>query len=225
MMLNSADKSRRSKGVEQRAAPSRSAAAQVVAPQPDAAAAAIVAGSRQRCPEDQETPLAPNGSASTPPIDRDDAKEPAPGITPKHPPVAAADDKADKATLLKKIKEAEATATGRCACERIRSSARSRACSSEALYGEAMAAFQQGDSPAAETISKKASATPGPYKLKSLLLYADTIFRQGDAKRAKDNYISLRALTGDRDFKATVTKKIALCNKQLGLPERDGVVN
>jgi hypothetical protein len=56
-------------------------------------------------------------------------------------------------------------------------------------------------------------------------LYADTIFKQGDAKRAKDNYINLRSsLTDkDKDLKATVTKKIATCNRQLGLAERDGI--
>ena len=77
----------------------------------------------------------------------------------------------------------------------------------------------------AENISTKAGATPGPWRLKALLLHADAIFKQGDAKRAKDNYISLRALAGDKDFKATVTKKIALCNAKLGLAERDGILN
>ena len=136
-----------------------------------------------------------------------------------------AEEKTDKASLLKEIKEAEASGDWTLARTTYQKLAKIKGMQGEALYGEAMAAFQQGDSPSAEAISKKASAVPGPYKLKSLLLYADTIFRQGDVKRAKDNYISLRALTSDREFKATVTKKIALCNKQLGLAERDGVIN
>ncbi|MEO8552038.1 MAG: hypothetical protein ABI678_18805, partial [Kofleriaceae bacterium] len=179
----------------------------------------------------QIDPPAPptNGSATVAP---NDDHRPTAGTVkhpdkanPKHPPVATADDKEDKASLIKKIQAAEAGSDWTLVRSTYQKLAKIKGMQGQALYGEALAAFQQGDSPSAEAISKKASAVNGPYKLKSLLLYADTIFRQGDVKRAKDNYVSLRALTSDREFKATVAKKIALCNKQLGLAERDGVIN
>ncbi|MEP6861217.1 MAG: protein kinase, partial [Deltaproteobacteria bacterium] len=230
MMLNSADKSADQKVGEQ-ASGEPVGNANVVAPPPETGSAGSAApkivkqpatGSDVIAPKTQDTTVPVTAGSGTPMKDVKDAtiKRPNP-----HAKVAAADDKADKATLLKEIKEAEATSDWTLARATYQKLAKVKGMQGEALYGEAMAAFQQGDSPAAEAISKKASAVPGAYKLKSLLLYADTIFRQGDPKRARDNYISLRALTGDREFKATVTKKIALCNKQLGLPERDGVVN
>jgi serine/threonine protein kinase len=227
MMLNSADKTADEHVIEQASGePAGSAVENVVAPKPKApkqktssggsAAPQVVkdSGSGSAGAESPKLPETPTPKDST-------IKRP----NPHHPSVATADDKADKATLLKEIKEAEASSDWTLARATYQKLAKVKGMLGEALYGEAMAAFQQGDSPSAEAISKKASAVPGPYKLRSLLLYADTIFRQGDVKRAKDNYVSLRALTSDREFKATVTKKIALCNKQLGLAERDGVVN
>ena len=143
--------------------------------------------------------------------------------TPHRPVVALADE--SKPALLKQIADAEAAGDWTAQRAAYQKLGRIKGLMAQALYGEAMAAFQQGDSPAAEAISKRAGAIAGPYKLKSLVLYADTIFRQGDVKRAKDNYISLRTLSSDKDFKATVTKKIALCNNKLNLPERDGVIH
>ena len=230
MMLNSADKAADLKVNEAASGePVGSAPSNVVAPPPPAGSAAPkvvkqpAAGSAEAAPKSQTpvqevTPPVTAGSAAA----KDTAnKRP----TPHGKNVAVAEDKADKGSLLKEIKEAEAGGDWTLARATYQKLGKIKGMQGEALYGEAMAAFQQGDSPAAEAISKKASAVPGPYKLKSLLLYADTIFRQGDVKRAKDNYVSLRALTSDREFKATVTKKIALCNKQLGLAERDGVIN
>jgi len=231
MMLNSADKTADQKVNEAPSgeAPPVNNVAPTPAPAAGSAAANAVkqpaAGSAEVAPPTkvpdkvQETATPTAGSAAT--VKDTASKRPAPhGKT-----VAVADEKADKGTLLKEIKEAEAGGDWTLARATYQKLGKIKGMQGEALYGEAMAAFQQGDSPAAEAISKKASAVPGPYKLKSLLLYADTIFRQGDVKRAKDNYVSLRALTSDREFKATLSKKIALCNKQLGLPERDGVIN
>jgi serine/threonine protein kinase len=232
MMLNSADKSADQKVGEQASGePIGSNPSNVVpAPPPNGSAGSAApqvvkqpALGSDVAPKVQDPVAPPVTGGSTAVKDGKDATIKRPN--PHHPTVAVADDKADKATLLKEIKEAEAASDWTLARATYQKLGKIKGMQGEALYGEAMAAFQQGDSPAAEAISKKASAVPGPYKLKSLLLYADTIFRQGDPKRARDNYISLRALTGDREFKATVTKKIALCNKQLGLPERDGVIN
>ncbi len=163
-------------------------------------------------------------ASDTHPVTNATGRRPQPTSSRRAP--ATSDDKVEsKAALLKQIKEAEATADWATARASYQKLGRVKGMAGQALYGEALAAFQQGDSPAAEAISKKAGAINGPYRLKALVLYADTIFRQGDVKRAKDNYVSLRALSGDKEFKATVTKKIALCNKQLGLAERDGVIN
>jgi hypothetical protein len=92
-----------------------------------------------------------------------------------------------------------------------------------AVYGQAWAAFQMNDTPAALVLTERAIRLPGPQRNKALLLRADAIFKQGDFKRARDNYLTLRSMFGDSDLRAVVTKKIALCNKQLGLSERDGI--
>lgn len=91
------------------------------------------------------------------------------------------------------------------------------------MYGQAWAAFQMNDTAAALALTERAIRLPGPQRNKALLLRADTIFKQGDFKRARDNYITLRSMFSEADLRATVTKKIALSNKQLGLPERDGI--
>ena len=55
---------------------------------------------------------------------------------------------------------------------------------------------------------------------------AAALFRQRHASCGAvivGSSINLRTMFADKDLKATVTKKIALCNKQLGLAERDGL--
>lgn len=229
MMLNNAEKQTPTNGVEPPPTPGSAGSAQVVAPQPDAAAAAIVQPTvGSDVPKTSETPLAPNGgSASKPPVNATTQKHPTPGSnTPKHPAVATVEDKVEpKAVIIKQINDAEAQSDWTAVRAGYQKLGKVKGMQQQALYGEALAAFQQGDTTSAENISTKAGSTPGPWKLKALLLHADAIFKQGDAKRAKDNYISLRALAGDKDFKATVTKKIALCNAKLGLAERDGIIN
>jgi len=233
MMLNSADKTSHD-AIEPAPAPVEQPGSAAPAPPPaPVKQPAAVKGSASAAASEQkqlEQPAPPaNGSAT--PAAKDDhhqiattAKHPA-QPSPKHSPVATADDKDDKASLLKKAQDAEAASDWTLARATYQRLGKIKGMQGQALYSEALAAFQQGDSPSAEAISKKASAVNGAYKLRSLMLYADTIYRQGDVKRAKDNYVSLRALTSDKEFKATVTKKIALCNKQLGLAERDGVIN
>jgi hypothetical protein len=93
----------------------------------------------------------------------------------------------------------------------------------EAVYEQAWAAFQMNDTPKALSLSTRAAKLMGAHNMKALVLYADTIFKQGDVKRAKDNYLVLRR-TADKDLKSVITKKIALCNQTLGLPERDGIL-
>jgi len=93
----------------------------------------------------------------------------------------------------------------------------------QAVYAQAWAAFQQNDTPNALTLSSRAAKLMGTHNLKALMLYADTIFKQGDPHRAKDNYIQLRK-SADKELKNVITKKIALCNQILKLPDRDGIV-
>ena len=168
--------------------------------------------------------VSPSGSGSGQKPPASTKQHPA-TATIRHPAVAVVDDKPEsKAVILKQIQDAEAQADWsqeRIAYQKL---GKIKGMQAQALYGEALAAFQMND-PAAEAISTKAGAIAGPFRLKALMLHADVIFKQGDTKRAKDNYISLRALAGDKDFKATVTKKIALCNNKLGLAERAGIIN
>jgi serine/threonine protein kinase len=92
----------------------------------------------------------------------------------------------------------------------------------DALYEQAWAAFQMNDTPKALSLAQRAARLMGKNNMKALLLYADTIYKQGDIKRAKDNYIMLRR-TADKETKTVLTHKIATCNQTLGLPERDGL--
>jgi len=226
MMLNNAEKQSPPNGVET-PTPGSAGSAQVVAPQPDAAGAAAIVQPAvgSDVPKTSETPLNATGSASKP-VNATAPKHPTPGAnTPKHPTVAVEDKVEPKVVIIKQINDAEAQSDWTAVRAGYQKLGKVKGMQQQALYGEALAAFQQGDTTSAENISTKAGATPGPWRLKALLLHADAIFKQGDAKRAKDNYISLRALAGDKDFKATVTKKIALCNAKLGLAERDGILN
>ena len=59
-----------------------------------------------------------------------------------------------EAQLLKEIKEAEASSDWTLARATYQKLGKIKGMQGEALYGEAMAAFQQGDSTAAEAISK-----------------------------------------------------------------------
>lgn len=149
-------------------------------------------------------------------------KRPIAAATSRRSPAVAAEDKDPKA-LLKQ----SATAEARGDWDSLRSVNQKleklKGWAGPAAYNQAWAAFQMNDTPAALMLTEKAIRLPGPQRNKALLLRADTIFKQGDFKRAKDNYVTLRAMFSDPDLRATVTKKIALCNKQLGLPERDGM--
>jgi hypothetical protein len=171
-------------------------------------------------------PNGSNGSAAIGQKPITTSKQHPGAATVRHPVVAVADDKVEpKAVILKQIQDAEAQGDWSQARIAYQKLGKVKGMQQQALYGEALAAFQMNDTTAAESISTKAGSMSGPFKLKALTLHADAIFKQGDAKRAKDNYISLRALAGDKEFKATVTKKIALCNNKLGLAERDGIIN
>jgi serine/threonine protein kinase len=94
---------------------------------------------------------------------------------------------------------------------------------SEALYRQAWAAFQ-GNADDADKAASAAGAQQGPFRNLAALLYGDVLYRQGNYMRAKGVYRDVRdRLNGEE--RATAVRKIALCNKQLKLPEADGVNN
>ena len=94
----------------------------------------------------------------------------------------------------------------------------------EALFHQAWNAFQSNATTDAVQLAADAARQPGPYKTKAMLLYGDALFRQGEFARAKTIYLGVRKiLTGEE--RANTVKKIARCNKELKLPESDGVTD
>jgi hypothetical protein len=92
----------------------------------------------------------------------------------------------------------------------------------EALYHQAWNAFQSNATSDAAQLAADAARQTGPFKMRAMLLYGDALFRQGEYARAKNIYLGVRKnQTGDD--RGTTIKKIIACNKQLKLPEADGV--
>jgi thioredoxin-like negative regulator of GroEL len=95
----------------------------------------------------------------------------------------------------------------------------------EAMYGQAWTSFQLNDTEMAATIAGQlATETKGAFQTKARFLYADALFRQAFYARAKDLYKKLRDDTGG-ETRATAQKKIAACNKEMHLPEGDGLTD
>ena len=93
-----------------------------------------------------------------------------------------------------------------------------------AVFKQAYASFQTGDTASALALSQRAAAMPGNQKTDAQFLYADALYKQGDYSRAKTFFLNLRKkLTGEK--KAYATKKVAACNAALHLPERDGITD
>jgi serine/threonine protein kinase len=92
----------------------------------------------------------------------------------------------------------------------------------EALYHQAWAAFQSNATADAVQLAGAAAGQIGPFKSKAQSLYGDALYRQGEYERAKKVYgLWRKTVSGDEKIEAA--KKIGLCNKQLKLPEADGV--
>jgi len=146
-----------------------------------------------------------------------------PHPTPTHQQVATAEDNSPKG-LLAQSSAAEAErdwAQVKAVNEKLEKYPKF---APEAVYEQAWAAFQMNDTPKALTLAQHAAKLMGPHNMKALVLYADTIYKQGDVKRAKETYLLLRKNASiDKDTKSVITKKIALCNQTLGLTERDGI--
>jgi hypothetical protein len=156
--------------------------------------------------------------------DRNRRRTPPPRPAPGRRPVAATDDKDPKtaAALQRQAKAAEAANKwdeARGAYQRLEKFRQFR---SEAMYGQAMAAFQMQDPHMAETLAGQLATEAGPFKTRSMFLYADALYQQAQYARAKVIYQKLRSeLKGDQ--RSIAQRKIAACNKELGLPENSGI--
>jgi len=92
----------------------------------------------------------------------------------------------------------------------------------EALYGQAWTAFQMNDPVMAANLARQLATEGGPFRTRAVSLYADALFRRAEYTRAKEIYRKLESeLQGDQ--REMAIKKIAACNKELGLPHRDGL--
>jgi len=73
-----------------------------------------------------------------------------------------------------------------------------------------------------DDLERLRSTSARPFKSKAIFLYADTLYVQSQYARAKVIYQKLHSeLNGyPREIAA---KKIAACNKELNLPQADGI--
>jgi TolA-binding protein len=99
-----------------------------------------------------------------------------------------------------------------------------KAYADEALYREALCAFQMNDPTAAQQLAAEAAQRRGPFQIQAKFLYGDSLFRQGEYARAKAIYLRLRAEVGGDD-RTVAAKKIAVCNRALSLLADDGIVD
>jgi hypothetical protein len=162
--------------------------------------------------------------ASRKPGADDKHRKPLPRPVAVRRPVAVADDKDPKtaSVLIRQAKAAEGASKwdeARAAYQRLE---KFRPYRSEAMYGQAWNAFQMNDAKMAEQIAGQLATEGGPFKVKAMFLYADALYVQSQYSRAKVIYQKLRTeLHGDQ--RAIAQKKIAACNKELGLPENTGI--
>jgi hypothetical protein len=150
--------------------------------------------------------------------------QPSSRSTPIRRPVAAIDDKDAKnapaiAKQAKALEDARKWEDARAAYQRLEKFKPYR---SEAMYGQAYAAFQTSDAHMAEQIAGQLATKGGPYRIKAMFLYADALYVQAQYARAKVIYQKLRTeLHGEQ--RASAQKKIIACNKGLNLPENSGI--
>jgi len=193
------------------------------APAPDAVADSHAAGSDAR-----DAPKAPPAAAADDklhkrPVSRatSSKRTPLPQVS------AATDDRDPKSTAVLVKQAASLEKAGRWAEARSAYQKLERAKGynlGEALFHQAWNAFQSNATTDAVQLAADAARQTGPFKTKAMLLYGDALFRQGEFDRAKNIYLGVRkGLTGEE--RANTVKKIARCNKELKLPESDGVTD
>jgi eukaryotic-like serine/threonine-protein kinase len=208
-------------------APAGSAASEPAPPRPDRDATSPEAAGSAAAPgaAGPGSQAEPGDATRKPGADEKTRRRPVPPrpVT-VHRPVATADDKDPKGApaLLRQAKAAESASKweeARAAYQRLE---KFRPYRSEAMYGQAWTAFQMNDAHMAELIAGQLATEGGPFKIRAMFLYADALFVQSQYPRAKVIYQKLRSeLHGDQ--RATAQKKIAACNKELNLPETNGI--
>jgi hypothetical protein len=176
----------------------------------DVGSADAISGSNALDGSDEEHPAPKNG-------------KPVKTVRPHQPHhVITAAEERDPKALLKQAQALEASAEWADARAVYAKLEKLRGYEQLAEYRMAYDAFQSSDTAAAQAYAQKAATRSGAQKLDALTLYGDALFKNTEYKRAKEVYINVRGkVSGDK--RASATKKIALCNAKLGLPERDGV--
>ncbi len=148
-------------------------------------------------------------------------KQPDKKTVAKKPVIAAADEKDPKALMKagKAYEKAGDYAEARSTYEKL---AKIKGYGGRALYLQAWSAFLANDTASAEKLAQAAITAPGDQKTDAKFLYGDALFRRGEFKRAKNVFVALYDMS-QGDAKAQALKKIAACNRELNLPEGDGV--
>ena len=96
----------------------------------------------------------------------------------------------------------------------------------QGTWEEARIAYLQNDNKSVEMLLMRVIAVKdgNPLRIDAQLLLADVHFRTNDFPRARNLYIGVRKALKDSDpRKASITKRIAACNKQMGMAENDGL--
>jgi len=136
-------------------------------------------------------------------------------------PTAAADERDPKA-LIRQGKQHEKNGDWEAARTTYQKLEKIKGYAGIALYQQAWVAIHTNETDAAIQLAIRSAAQPGTHKIDAKFLYGDALYKQGEFRRAKDIFISLRkTLTGEQ--KATATRKIAAANRALKLPENDGI--
>jgi len=136
--------------------------------------------------------------------------------------VAAADDK-DPKELIKQGKVFETAGEWEQARGIYLKLEKIKGYAGQAVYMQAWAAFSGNATGDAVRLAGRAANMPGGYKDQAKFLYGDALYRQGEFVRAKSIYVGLhKQLAGDK--KAEAQRKVAACNRQLKLPESDGLL-
>ncbi|MCW5803151.1 MAG: protein kinase [Deltaproteobacteria bacterium] len=93
----------------------------------------------------------------------------------------------------------------------------------QAVLEQARVAYALNDNTGAAALALRALQEPSPFKQDATLVYGDALMRGNECMRAKVIFLGVRKGLSNGPLKDNVTKKIAACNKQLGLADNDGM--
>ena len=222
-----------SEGVPSAVGSARTGAAKAMPPPAEAAGSAQGSAEPPRAP-DAVTSSDGAGDDGTPDPARSDGKKPGDDKAHKRPPTrtgaigkrpgSPADDK-PTALLVKEAKALEKAYKWpevRAVYQKLEKAKGYNY--GEALYHQAYAAFQAKLTGDTVELAGKAMEQPGPYRVQAQFLFADALYKEGEYGRAKNVYNSIYN-NQKGDEKTAAEKKIKACNRELKLPEADGVGN